>query len=215
MNQSHDERITSILGNHLLSSALHKSVLLALRSPLVPLPKNATVWDVFKNSLDVAIRDIDNHQRGRLFRRFVEFGPQYHDGMETKNREGMLTDSECGSCIEFIFSHMINRFKGELAELLALEPCILLIQRLQQKQYLSPNIQLYWGDMVQERRRTRINPNKQNIKWGAFAKGADGVLVEQKTSESGSLKSLHEIHGVVEVKSMHSSKRKVLFYLWK
>ena len=64
----------------------------------------------------------------------------------------VLSDPECGSCVEFIYSHMVNRFKGELAELLALEPCISLFRHCQAEGDLPLNVELYWGELVHERR---------------------------------------------------------------
>ncbi|MBA7706894.1 hypothetical protein ES703_115753 [subsurface metagenome] len=152
-----NEKIASTIGNRLLASAIHRSVASALGCPFVYLVDGKTVQDVFKRSLDAAIRDIEEHPRGKLFRRLIEYGPRNPNEPEalTSDDETTLSDHECGSCVEFIYSHMVNRFKGELAELLALEPCVTLVQRLQQKQHLPSGVHLYWGEMVQERRRTR------------------------------------------------------------
>jgi hypothetical protein len=113
-----------------------------------------------------------------------------------------LSDPECGSCVDFIYSHMINRFKGELAELLALDPCIKLIHELKQKGHISSLTHLYWGDMIQEPR--RIDPESGNSpQWGSFTKGADGLLIEK-------VRNVLKIQGVVEVKSMFLAKKRVL-----
>jgi hypothetical protein len=81
------------------------------------------VQGVFEASLKAAIRDIEEHPRGKLFRRLIEHGPHHPDDPEALVSDGetILSDPECGEAVEFIFSHMVNRFKGELAELLALE----------------------------------------------------------------------------------------------
>ncbi len=152
-----NEKIPSITGNRLLASAIRKSVALALGCPFVHLVDGKSVQDVFKRSLDAAIRDIEEHPRGKLFRRLIEYGPRNPDEPEalTSDNETTLSDHECGSCVEFIYSHMVNRFKGELAELLALEPCAALVERVQGKRHLPSGIRLYWGEMVQERRRNR------------------------------------------------------------
>jgi hypothetical protein len=162
--------------------------------------------------LDAAIRDIEGHPRGALFRRLIEYGPHHPNDREIliSDGESTLSDDECGSCVEFIYSHMVNRFKGELAELLALGPCITLVERLQQDGHLPSDIHLYWGDMVQEPRRTRITDGEGNIRWGSFTKGADGLLVEQISTQPGHQHNVLRIHGVVEVKSMTLSKTKVI-----
>ena len=207
-----NEKIPSITGNRLLASAIRKSVALALGCPFVHLVDGKSVQDVFKRSLDAAIRDIEEHPRGKLFRRLIEYGPRNPDEPEalTSDNETTLSDHECGSCVEFIYSHMVNRFKGELAELLALEPCAALVERVQGKRHLPSGIRLYWGEMVQERRRNRRGNEESKARWGGFTKGADGLLVEQIPTQQGKPQNLLRIHGVVEVKSMTRSKRKVL-----
>jgi len=207
-----NEKIASVVGNRLLASAIHRSVARALGCPFVHLVDGKSVQDVFKRSLDAAIRDIEEHPRGKLFRRLIEYGPRNPDEPEvlTSDGETTLSDHECGSCVEFIYSHMVNRFKGELAELLALEPCVTFVQRLQQKQHLPSGVQLYWGEILQERRQTRKANEECKVRWGGFTKGADGLLVEQIPIQQGKPQNLLRIHGIVEVKSMTRSNRKVL-----
>lgn len=201
------EKIASIIGNRPLASAIHSSVTSALRHSFVHLVHGKTTWDVFKRSLDAAIRDIEQHPRGKLFRRLIEYGPHNPDEPEalTSDSKTTLSDPESGSCIEFIYSHMVNRFKGELAELLALDPCITLIQRLYQDGQLFSGIHLYWGELVQERYQNRITSRKRNARWGSFTKGADGLLVEK-----GKFNETLKIHGIIEVKSMTRSPKRVL-----
>ena len=206
------EEITSIMHNRPLASAIYRSVASALGRPFVHLVPGNTVWDVFKISLDAAIRDIEEHPRGKLFRRLIEYGPHDPDDRETlvSDGESTLSDDECSSCVEFIYSHMVNRFKGELAELLALEPCIALVERLQQGGHLPSDIHLYWGDMVQEPRQTGMTSGEGNIRWGSFTKGADGLLVEHVPTQPGHPHHALRIHGIVEVKSMTLSKTRVI-----
>ena len=206
------EEIASIIHNQPLASAIHKSVASALRCPFIHIIDGNTVWDVFKRSLDAAIRDIEKHPRGKLFRRLIEYGPHHPDDPEslTSDCESTLSDPECGLCVQFIFSHMVNRFKGELAELLAIEPCLELVPQLQKDGLLPKGVNLYWGDMVQERRRTKTTSGKFNAHWGSFTKGADGLIVEQISSQYINPQNVLKIHGVIEVKSMYLSKKKVL-----
>ena len=212
MNRPSNEEIALIIGNPALASTIHSSVASALKCPLVHLVGSKSVWDVFKRSLDAAIRDIEEHPRGKLFRRLIEYGPHNPDDPEalSSDDETTLSDIECGSCVEFIYSHMVNRFKGELAELLALDPCLTLIQRLQQDGHLPSGTHLYWGEMVQERYQTIIASGECNTGWGSFKKGADGLLVEQIPIQQGKSHNAPKIHGVVEVKSMTRSKKKVI-----
>ena len=206
------EKIASIIGNRPLASAIHRSVASALGCPFVHLVDGKTIQDVFKRSLDAAIRDIEGHPRGKLFQRLIEYGPYGPDDPEVLNSdsESTLSDLECGSCVEFIHSHMVNGFKAELAELLALEPCVILIQRLQQEGHFPSGVHLYWGEMVQGRRQTSIASGEYNARWSRFTKGADGLLVNQISIQKGKPHNTLNIHGIVEVKSMTRSKRKVL-----
>ena len=184
----------------------------ALRCPFVYIAGDKTVWGVFKQSLDAAIRDIEEHPRGKLFRRLIEYGPHHPDDPKslTSNGESTLSDTECGMWVQFIYSHMVNRFKGELAELLSIEPCLKLINKLLNEGILPGGIKLYLGDMIQQRRRTRVADGRSNAQWGSFCKGADGLIVEQISSLNDNYKHKLNIHGVIEVKSMSLSTKKVL-----
>lgn len=202
-----EDKIAAIIKNPLLATSVYRSVSVAFTCPFVHLSGGKTVWEVFEQSLHAAIRDIEKHPRGKLFRRLIEYGPLMPEAPETQVSDGerFLSDPECGSCVEFIFSHMVNRFKGELAELLALEPCILLLKQLQQQGRLPIDIQLYWGEMIQERiRRGKVS----NPIWGRFTKGADGLVVGL-TTQTGKMRPLQVIHGVIEIKSMNCSRRRV------
>lgn len=205
-------RIATIIHNLPLALAIEKSVASALGCPFAQLAGGNNEWDIFKSSLDTAIRDIENHPRGILFRRLLEYGPQYSDSPEASQGDGdtILSDTECGSCVEFIFSHMINRFKGELAELLALAPCIGLMEQYKKSGRLPHTVHLYWGELVRERRRTKRRIGKGNFQWGGFTKGADGLFASEIAN---SRKPSHDslcIYGIVEVKSMVRSPRMIL-----
>ncbi len=206
------QKIAAIIHNYPLASSIYKSVASAINSSTVELESDNSVWDVFKQSLDAAIRDIDKHPRGKLFRRLIEYGPHNPDVslQLSSDDEGTLSDPECGECVQFIFSHMVNRFKGELAELLSLEPCLQLIDQLQAEGLLPKSIKLYCGDLVQEKRRTRITGGVSKPKWGGFTKGADGLIVEKISSKKMNENIHIKIHGVIEVKSMILSQRKIL-----
>jgi hypothetical protein len=212
MNRPSIEKIASIIGNRPLASAIHRSVATALGSPFVHLACGKTVWNIFKRSLDAAIRDIEKHPRGELFQRLIKYGPHNPDDSKalTGNGKTILSDPECGSCVEFIYSHMINRFKGELAELLALDPCIKLILQLRRNGHLPPGIRLFWGETIQERRKPKVTTNEDSIRWGGFTKGADGLLAEQVSTQKNKSRNLLKIRGIVEIKSMTRSKKKIL-----
>ncbi len=205
-------KITSIIHNRPLASSLHKSISSALRCPFIYIAEDKTVWGVFKQSLNAAIRDIEEHPRGKLFRRLIEYGPHHPDDPEslTSNGKSTLSDPECGKCVQFIFSHMINRFKGELAELLSIGPCLELIHKHLKDGILPKGIKLYFGDIIKQRRRTRAADGRSHVQWGSFVKGADGLIVEKRKPLNDKSKHKLNIHGVIEVKSMSLSTNKIL-----
>lgn len=215
MNQSSPEKtiekITSIIHNQPLASAIYKSVASAQSCPFFYMNDGNSGWDIFKRSLDASIYDIEEHPKGKLFRRLIEYGPHLPGDPEslTSDGESTLSDPECGLCVQFIYSHMFNRFKGELAELLSIKPCLELVYQLQNEGQLPKGINLYWGDMVQARHQTRGISGEPNEKWGSFIKGPDGLIIEQISSHANPDKVL-KIHGVIEVKSRSLSKKNVL-----
>ena len=198
-------RIEEIIHDRPLASAIYRSIEKGLNHNFVHLC-GKTVRNVFEYSLDTAISDIESHERGKLFLRLLEYGPPNPDDPEKLINEDntVLSDPECGQCVQFIFSHMVNRFKGELAELLAIEPCLQLLSQLQEVDRIPVSVDLYFGDTVQERRRI----NKRNsVQWGGYTKGADGLVVEHRQMESG--KKGLRVHGAVEVKSMPRPRSKL------
>ena len=202
------DSIAGIIHNWPLAKAIDRSIRSGLDHGHVHLTAGSA-WDVFNASLKAAIREIESHPRGKLFRRLLEYGLPNPDDPQKLTSDGqtILSDPECGQCIQFIFSHMINRFKGEMAELLAIAPCLELIQLLQNKSILSATVETYFGESIQERRRVRSGNKK---KWSGLAKGADGLIVEQvKTA----LKPIHKnlnVLGVVEIKSMPIPREKLI-----
>lgn len=205
------DRIATIIHNLPLATAIQKSVMAGLGRSFAHLPGGQNAWEVFDQSLRAAITDIENHPRGVLFRRLIEYGPQSPDaGGSQTGGETTLSDAECGTCVEFVFSHMVNRFKGELAELLALAPCITLVEQLRTQDRLPNDIQLYWGGLVQERRRLRAGSGNRRPAWGGFTKGADGLLAQEILDRPKSAPRRLRIYGIVEVKSMTRSSNKIL-----
>ena len=92
---------------------------------------------------------------------------------------------------------MVNSFKGALAELLALKPCIEIFKQLKEKNILPPNSKLYIGDIVYIKRK----------KGNGFLKGADMYILldEPKLNNDSTI----TVAGVIEVKSYTESRRKL------
>jgi hypothetical protein len=153
-NQAAVGRITAITANQDLARDLVEAIVLGQTKPHVRLAKCGPTWDIFRTSLDAAARDIRLHPRRDLFQRLICFGPLNPDEhpSHTSPGEGTLSDEECGQCVEFIFSHMVNRFKGELAEWLALKPCVELVDQLRGSALLPQDTHVYWGDAIREPR---------------------------------------------------------------
>lgn len=205
------EEVNSVIDNWPLASDICRSIRTGLSCSFVHLDGGNSVEDVFQTSLKVAVRDIEHHSLGQLFRRLIEFGPHNHDEPEALTSDGktVLSDPECGQCVEFIFSHMVNRFKGELAELLAIAPCVELVQRLVIDGRLPSEIQLYWGGLIQERCVRKKKEPRNEDRWSQFLKGADGLLVEHVEGTHGTSAQVR-LHGVFEVKSMVLPRSRLL-----
>lgn len=202
-------RISGIISNLTLAEDISSSIRTALSSGIVHIGTGNTVWGVFHHSLKAAIRDIERDRRGRLFQRLIRHGPLNPDDAPTEVTDGatILSDPECGSCVNFIFSHMVNRFKGDLAELLALEPCLELVRVLKAARKLPPSIALYSGALVREPTRSGIVASRRR---GRFTYGADGLLLEAPATSRVRAATSPVVHGVIEVKSMRRSVKPLI-----
>lgn len=109
---------------------------------------------IFRATVQGSIRGIETHERGRLFQRFLRDGPYENEGQIPPELRGQrLTDDETASAIAFIYSFMVNSFKGAVTELLAAAPCQSLIEQLHASG-LPSSTRLYVGDTVMVRRTT-------------------------------------------------------------
>jgi hypothetical protein len=194
-------RIAYVIGTRSLAADLYRSLAAALRSPAVHVVGDRTPWGLFTSSLDAAIRKIADGPGAEPFRRLLVHRPAIEDdpANAADASEPVMSDAEYRTCLEFIYSHMVNRFKGELAELLALEPCAALLEDLKERGRLPANAELYWGDTIAERGRKAGGAGEPSA-WTGFAKGADGLIAE-KLGSSRRRQRLR-IHAVVEIKSM-------------
>ncbi len=205
------EAISSFVFNFPLAESLFQSIESGLRKQSVHFAGGNTGWDVFKQSLDAAVKDIEDDPRGLLFKRLIRYGPHTDTDPHALTSDGktILSDPEWGICVEFIFSYMINRFKGELAELLGVQPCLDLMEKLEKENRLPVGLHVYWGDALREYSRIAGKNDQNNTRWYGPTKGADGLLVEHiRGPVTGSIEKV-KIHGIVEIKSMKVSKRKI------
>lgn len=188
--------ISSIIGNPYLSESIYDSILQAVNNPDILIAYKAEVQNVFNRILDNSVCDIENHERGKLFKRLIEYGGlSFNDKTLTDFPPNtVLTDKEFITAVNFIYSFIINCFKGDLAEILAIEPCVRLLKELQQKKYLPENTKTAFSDYIKEYQKT-----------GNLAKGADGLFLCFDNSNNSV-----EIKGVIEIKSMPLSVNKIL-----
>ena len=206
MKRAEIRRIASIIGSRPLATALYDSLESALRRRRLHVVGDRSPWGVFTRSLDTAIRKISNGPGSELFQRLLSHVPVVEDypAGAADGWQPVMSDEEYASCVEFIYSHMVNRFKGELAELLALNPFAMLVDDLKAQGRIPKRAELYWGDTIAERRR-RMGNGETGPVWTGFAKGADGLVVEKVDGGGG--RQYLRIHAVVEVKSMRRGPR--------
>ncbi len=105
--------------------------------------------DLFREAVATAIGAIERHERGALFQEFLLKGPYEDLGPIPEELVGQrLSDDQVASVICFIFSSMVNCFKGAVTELLAAGASTRLVGKLQREGELPANARLYVGDAV-------------------------------------------------------------------
>ena len=149
---------------------------------------------IFQGTLQASIRDIEADNRGRLFQRFLRDGPYERDGKIPPELHGKrLTEEETAEAITFIYSFMVNSFKGAVTELLASAACQRLMKDLVLAGSLPPSARLYVGDAV-------MLPRKSGK---GRLKGADLhiLVIDSHNPDSPRI----TVAGVAEVKSGRKS----------
>lgn len=181
-----------------LAQDIESSLLTALEAGTV-FPCDSTPLSIFRQSLAMAIRDINADYRGQLFQRFLKDGPyEGEDEIPTKLQDKRLTDDETTKVISFIYSYMVNCFKGAITENLAAALCLRILKKMQKEHHLQPSAKLYAGNSVLVARR----------KGRGFAKGADLYFFSENCSTSGDRSLV--VNGVVEVKSYYCSPKRLM-----
>lgn len=193
--------LSESVGFELVGPGLGRDLESALRTSLksgVAFPEGESALEIFRYALSASIRDIESHPRGALFQRFLRQGPYEGKGrIPSSLRDKRLSDQECAQAITFIYSHMVNCFKGAVAELLATRPCLQLLRRLQRQGRVSAQARLYVGDSVAVRR-----GNGRGL-----LKGADlHYLILPRSLER---ERRVQVAGVVEVKSYRESSTRL------
>jgi hypothetical protein len=155
-NPSSAEALTADVGFDLLGELLGSDVERAVGAALAAgavFPGGGDAQGIFRYTLAASIRDIEGDDRGRLFQRFLRDGPYEHEGPIPPELHGKrLTAEECAEAITFVYSFMVNNFKGAVTELLAAEACQRLMQDPRVAAGLPGGARLYVGDSVLVRR---------------------------------------------------------------
>lgn len=181
----------------LLASDLERSARAALSAGAI-FPGGSTPLAVFRNVLARSIRGIEDHERGLLVQRFLLKGP-YEDAGEIPPDKvtQRMSDDEVAATTAFVFSLMVNSFKGSLVEFLACVPCLELIATLQERSKLPASVKLFIGDTV-----TAATSGRSR-----FAPAADLYIL--KVARGADRITDVEVAGVVEVKSYPRSQRRI------
>jgi|GEM_PF-679121 len=190
--------IGDIVGDLSFAEELITSIHRGLREHAIGEYSETLVLRRFERALDSVIIDVNSHPTGELLKTLIR-------------EESDLTIDEIIQCLEFIYSHMVNKFQGDLAEFLSLAICSEIGQKWKSEGRLNPKARYIWGDDIRERRST--NPGS------GWHKGADGLfVVEEAQSDDTSPRAFETgsslqttdlaIFGVVEVKSYAISYRR-------
>jgi hypothetical protein len=198
---SDSRSLVDTIGFDIIGSDMSKDVESALQSALAGDAVFAYGHDalaIFRQALAASICDIALHPRGKLLQEFLRQGPYEHVGEIPAALVGKrLSDTDSASAITFIYSHMVNSFKGAVAELLATKACLHLLRSLQQDGELPKNARLYVGDSV------GIHAGREE----RITRGADlHILIEGQARVA---QPSVTVVGVVEVKSYISSESRL------
>jgi hypothetical protein len=186
-----------------LGADVERAVDTALKAGAV-FPGGGDALAIFPDTLAASIRDIEGDDRGRLFQRFLRDGPHEHEGpIPPKLRGKRLTPEECAEAITFIYSFMVNSFKGAVTELLAAGACQQLMQDPRVAARLPAGARLYVGDSVLVRRASGEGG----------LKGADLHILAVAGRRADSARIT--VAGVVEVKSGRKSAEALAGQLYK
>jgi hypothetical protein len=198
---SDPESLAGTVGFELAGPALGRDLEDALRDALANGAAFLSGTDpvsVFRHRLAASIRGVESHPRGRLLQEFLLKGPYEGAGEIPATLVGRrLSDAECASAIAFIYSHTVNCFKGGIAELLAANACLHLMEELREHEGLPAGARLCVGDAVGVRRAGRKG----------LLKGADMHIVVEEEGMDGRPRVV--VAGVAEVKSYSASQRRL------
>ncbi len=179
-------------GNHRLTTLLADTLEEARRRPWVVPMHGHALTDHLRGILSTATRDVETRPTGQLFTRLIQHGPEHEESPFAHDPDrdtGMLTDVQAEQAVEFVRSHMVNQFKGQLAELLALRPVIERIESLFRDELSRGTLRLYTGESIRQSESAEGRNDR-------LAPGADGLLLHRRTPSEKP-----KVAAIVEVKA--------------
>lgn len=149
-NQS---QMTSISIRSLRCPELERDILKSIgraRRSYSPTRKSIlTSKQVFQSEMMSVIRAIENRPRFDLLKRFIAHGsllPSWEKKFQNSKR--CLDDDELADCVNFVTGHMITKFQGKLAEMLAAAPIADQVSKLAGSGKLPPDRDLVFGSAI-------------------------------------------------------------------
>lgn len=189
--------LANSVGFDLLGEQLGNEVESALKGALAAGAVFAVDEDpltIFRKTLEASICSIEGDERGELFQQFLRDGPYELEGKIPPKLHGRrLTTAKTAAVIGFIYSFMVNSFKGAVTELLAAAACQRFMQDPRVSATLPAVARLYVGDAVMIPRQSGKG----------VLKGADLHLLV--TNDAGLEGRSVIVAGVAEVKSGRKS----------
>lgn len=182
------DTIARIVGHPDLAEELVTSMRAGLAESPIRGDPDVLVAERFFAARDAATLDMDSHPTGDLLKALIK-------------EDWEQTNTKVVRCLEFIYSHMVNKFKGDLAEFLAVRLCTELAQEWKRDGQLPPGAHFIWGSDLRERRRADLDTGSGK----SWHKGADGLFIVEEMRPEGSTLT---VFGVVEVKSYGLSYRR-------
>ncbi|NQT04306.1 MAG: hypothetical protein HQ580_19930 [Planctomycetes bacterium] len=180
-----------------LANDLLKSITIALEAKAV-FREGSEPLEIFRDAVANAITNID--ERASLLRRFLRHGPYEREGDIPPELQGLrLTKQEVSKAITFIYSHAVNCFQGQLAELLAVGPFVQLTEELKASGRLPSHSRTYVGDSVlfseglARHRRKAADIHIVSIESGSSRKAVVHALAEVKSYACGATRLQKQI----------------------
>lgn len=157
--------------------------------------------EIFAAAMDDVIRGIE--ARHRILKRFIAYGP-FLPSWHTKYPDSAdpLDDKELAACLDLVSDHVVSKFQGALAELLASAALSDLVRTLRESGRLVPNATLVFGGAI---RCAGRSARQRTGSSGSLGIQGPDALVYRPLSESEI-----EVCLLAEIKSMYVSPRRLL-----